>query len=193
MRSTRISFPTSDDVLLSGSLDLPEGKPRAHALFANCFSCSSQSHAARRIGQALAQHGIATLRFDFTGLGASDGAFADSHFVANIEDLKAAVRATAGPIPLLLVGHSLGGAAAIAAANEIPSVRAIATLGAPFDPAHALRHFGYALAEIERNGAGEVQIGDQERERRKAMLRRSRKRPTAIGGTIVHAGVTSKL
>jgi putative redox protein len=92
MRSTRISFPTSDDVLLSGSLDLPEGKPRAHALFANCFSCSSQSHAARRIGQALA------LRFDFTGLGASDGAFADSHFVANIEDLKAAVRATAGPI-----------------------------------------------------------------------------------------------
>ena len=77
---------------------LPEGKPRAHALFAHCFSCSSQSHAARRIGQALAQHGIATLRFDFTRLGAGDGAFADSHFVANIEDLKAAVRATAGPI-----------------------------------------------------------------------------------------------
>jgi putative redox protein len=80
MRSTRISFPTSDDVLLSGSLDLPEGKPRAHALFAHCFSCSSQSHAARRIGQALAQHGIATLRFDFTGLGASDGAFRGQSF-----------------------------------------------------------------------------------------------------------------
>jgi alpha-beta hydrolase superfamily lysophospholipase len=143
--------------------DLPEGKPRAHALFAHCFSCSSQSHAARRISQALAQHGIATLRFDFTGLGASDGAFADSHFAANIEDLKAAAThlCNRGTDPLLLIGHSLGGAAAIAAANEIPSVRAIATLGAPFDPAHALRHFGSALAEIERNGAGEVQIGDR--------------------------------
>lgn len=144
-----------------------------------------------RSGARAARHCHAPVRLH--RIRSKRGAFADSHFVANIEDLKAAVRATAGPIPLLLIGHSLGGAAAIAAANEIPSVRAIATLGAPFDPAHALRHFGYALAEIERNGAGEVQIGDQERERRKAMLRRSRKRPTAIGGTIVHAGVTSKL
>lgn len=160
MRSEMISFTNGEGIALAGALDLPPGKPRAFALFAHCFSCSSQSHAAKRIAQALTLHGIATLRFDFTGLGASGGALADSHFAANIEDLKHAARylAETQQSPTILIGHSLGGAAAIAAASEVPSVKAVVTIGAPFDPAHILQHFGSRIDEIERAGEADITI-----------------------------------
>ena len=98
MPRERLKLPGSQNAQLAALLENPEGTPVAYALFAHCFTCSKDIKAAGRISRALAERGIAVLRFDFTGLGASDGAFADSHFVANIEDLKAAVRATAGPI-----------------------------------------------------------------------------------------------
>ena len=160
MRSAMISFTNGEGIALAGALDLPPGKPRAFALFAHCFNCSSQSHAAKRIAQALTLHGIATLRFDFTGLGASGGALADSHFAANIEDLKHAARylAETQQSPTILIGHSLGGAAAIAAASEVPSVKAVVTIGAPFDPAHILQHFGSRIDEIERAGEADITI-----------------------------------
>lgn len=160
MRSEKISFTNAEGVELAGALDLPPGKARAFALFAHCFSCSSQSHAAKRIAQALTLHGIATLRFDFTGLGASGGEFADSHFAANVDDLKQAARylTEKWQAPTLLVGHSLGGAAVIAAAGDLPSIKAVVTIGAPFDPAHVLHHFGSRIDEIERNGAAEITI-----------------------------------
>ena len=160
MRSEKISFKNAEGFDLAGALDLPPGKPRAFALFAHCFSCSSQSHAAKRIAQALTLHGMATLRFDFTGLGASGGAFADSHFAANVEDLKHAATYLAEKYqaPTIFVGHSLGGAAVIAAAADVPSVKAVVTIGAPFDPAHVLHHFGSQIDEIERAGEAEVRI-----------------------------------
>ncbi|RXT51190.1 osmotically inducible protein C [Bosea sp. Tri-44] len=161
MRTEKVSFRSSGGIGLAGVLDLPARTPRAYALFAHCFSCSSQSHAARRISEALALRGIGTLRFDFTGLGASGGKFADSHFAANIDDLKAAARymSERRSSPALLIGHSLGGAAVIAAAGCIFGARAVVTIGAPFDPAHALRHFGPGLDEIERSGEAKVTIG----------------------------------
>lgn len=161
MRTEKVAFQNSGGVGLTGALDLPATTPRAYALFAHCFSCSSQSHAARRISEALALRGIGTLRFDFTGLGTSGGKFADSHFAANIDDLKAAARylSERHATPAILIGHSLGGAAVIAAAGEIFGAKAIVTIGAPFDPTHALRHFGPGLDEIERNGEAEVTIG----------------------------------
>ena len=135
-----IRFPNADGVMLAGSLDLPPGRIRGVALFAHCFTCTAQSHAARRVSLALAEQGIATLRFDFTGLGDSEGAFADSHFSANVADLLAAAEFLGGDVgaPAILIGHSLGGAAVIAAAERIPSARAVVTIAAPFDPRHVL-------------------------------------------------------
>lgn len=135
-----VRFPNADGVMLAGSLDLPPGRIRGVALFAHCFTCTAQSHAARRVSLALAEQGIATLRFDFTGLGASEGAFADSHFSANVADLVAAAGFLGGDVgaPAILIGHSLGGAAVIAAAERIPSASAVVTIAAPFDPRHVL-------------------------------------------------------
>ncbi|WP_242187389.1 bifunctional alpha/beta hydrolase/OsmC family protein [Sphingomonas sp. CARO-RG-8B-R24-01] len=135
-----VRFPNAEGVMLAGSLERPPGRVRAVALFAHCFTCTAQSHAARRVSLALAEQGIATLRFDFTGLGASEGAFADSHFSANVADLVAAADFLAGDIgaPDILIGHSLGGAAVIAAAEHIPAARAVVTIAAPFDPRHVL-------------------------------------------------------
>lgn len=135
-----VRFPNERGEMLSGVIELPPGRIRAVALFAHCFTCTAQSHAARRITLALAEQGIATLRFDFTGLGQSGGDFADSHFGANVQDLVAAAAFLGGDIgaPAILIGHSLGGAAVIAAAEHIPAARAVVTIGAPFDPRHVL-------------------------------------------------------
>lgn len=119
-------------------LELPVGSPRAVALMAHCFTCSSRSHATARISGALAERGYAVLRFDFTGLGSSGGDFADTTFTTNVEDLLAAaawLRSTWGD-PRLLIGHSLGGAAVIAAAGSLPQVQGVVTLGAPACPEH---------------------------------------------------------
>ena len=135
-------------------LELPPGSPRAYALFAHCFTCSKDIFAATRIAEALAARGIAVLRFDFTGLGASEGDFANTNFSSNVADLVAAadhLRATRAA-PTLLVGHSLGGAAVLAAAGDIPEARAVVTIGAPADAAHVVKNFAADVRTIEATG-----------------------------------------
>ena len=156
-----VKFQNASGTTLAGSLEMPAGRVRGVALFAHCFTCSAQSHGARRISLALAAAGIACLRFDFTGLGRSGGTFADSHFGANVEDLVAAA-GHLGPTvgaPAVLIGHSLGGAAVIAAAARLPSVKAVVTIGAPFDPAHVLHLLGGCAETVATTGSGEVNIG----------------------------------
>ncbi|MEM7701294.1 MAG: bifunctional alpha/beta hydrolase/OsmC family protein [Pseudomonadota bacterium] len=147
---------------LSGRLERPSIVPtRAVALFAHCFTCTKNSRAAVRISAALASQGIATLRFDFTGLGSSEGEFAESGFASNVSDLVSASRALEGAVgaPSVLIGHSLGGAAVIAAADQISSVKAVVTIGAPFEVEHVLGQLGDDLAAVQKNGQAEVHIG----------------------------------
>lgn len=160
MPSEKFTFTGRDGQQLAGRLELPRGTPRQTAIFAHCFTCSKDIFAARRISRRLAAMGIAVLRFDFTGLGHSQGEFANSGFSGNVADLVAAAEALAarGMAPGLLVGHSLGGTAVVAAATQIASTRAVATLGAPADPAHVTHHFTMAEAELEAEGTAEVQL-----------------------------------
>jgi uncharacterized OsmC-like protein/alpha-beta hydrolase superfamily lysophospholipase len=156
----RASFKGTADNELSARLDLPAGAVRAFALFAHCFTCSKDLFAARHIAADLAAAGVGVLRFDFTGLGSSQGEFANTDFSSNVEDL---VRA-AGYLrenfsaPTLLIGHSLGGAAVLAAAHDIPEARAVVTIGAPADAAHVLRQLGSSLEEILEKGEAPVQL-----------------------------------
>jgi uncharacterized OsmC-like protein/alpha/beta superfamily hydrolase len=157
---SRITFPGSQGDELAARLDLPAGPPMAYALFAHCFTCSKDLRAASRIAATLTDLGFAVLRFDFTGLGASDGEFANTNFSSNVDDLVAAaayLRDEHGA-PQLLVGHSLGGAASIVAARRIPEVRAVATIGAPSDPGHVAHLFAGELDAIEADGAAEVEL-----------------------------------
>jgi putative redox protein len=157
----RVSFAGSQGAALAARLDLPEGAPIAGAVFAHCFTCSKDSLAASRISRALAKRGFAVLRFDFTGLGGSGGDFANTSFTSNVDDLVAAtgVLRARGLAPSLLIGHSLGGAAVLAAAGRIADARAVATIGAPAEPAHVTHHFGESLDRIAADGAAEVSIG----------------------------------
>jgi len=160
MRSEKVTFPgTQGD--LAARLDLPEGTPRAYALFAHCFTCSKDVFAASRIASGLAELGVATLRFDFTGLGASDGEFANTNFSSNVEDLlkAAAFMSETHDAPQILIGHSLGGSAVLAAAGRIESTEVVATVGAPFDPEHVAAHFKDRITDIKEQGEAEVQIG----------------------------------
>jgi len=159
--SEAFTFTGSEGQPLAGRLELPAGRPRAAALFAHCFTCSKQSLAASRIAAALAARGIATLRFDFTGLGESGGDFTATTFGSNVDDLLAAAAALAarGLSPSLLVGHSLGGAAVIAAAGRLAGVAAVATLGSPAEPAHALKSLGADVERIRAEGSAEVTLG----------------------------------
>ena len=161
MPTERLTFPGHDGHDLAARLDMPDGPHLATALFAHCFTCSKDIPAARRIAGRLAAMGIATLRFDFTGLGHSEGEFANTHFTSNTEDLvKAAEYLTArGMAPALLIGHSLGGSAVLKAAGDIGSVKAVATIGAPFDPGHVVHNFGDKLATIAREGEAQVDLG----------------------------------
>lgn len=146
---------------LSGRLELPTGRLHGWAIFAHCFTCGKDNVAAVRIARALAGAGIGVLRFDFTGLGDSEGVFARTSFSGNVDDLIAAAAAmeAAGMTPGLLVGHSLGGAAVLAAAGDLPSVKAVATLGAPFDISNVLRQFEpHALEEIAAQGEADVKL-----------------------------------
>jgi putative redox protein len=161
MPNHRVEFPGSLGHALAGRLDLPDGAPSAWAVLAHCFTCSKDTKAAAYVAQALAVEGYGVLRFDFTGLGGSGGDFANTHFSSNVDDLVAAadwLRAHHGA-PTLLIGHSLGGAAVLAAASRIADARAVATLGAPFDPAHVTHQFGASLAAIEADGQAQVNLG----------------------------------
>jgi putative redox protein len=161
MRHERITFPGAHGAELVARLALPpDGEVAAYALFAHCFTCSKDLRAAVNISRALALQRIAVLRFDFTGLGESEGDFADTTFTSNVEDLVAAARFMERDLeaPGILVGHSFGGAAVLQAAARLPDVRAVATIGAPWDPAHVLHLFAGALDEIRSGGEADVEI-----------------------------------
>lgn len=160
MPNERFQFSGSDGQQLAATLDLPDTDPSAYALFAHCFTCGKDVLAAKRIAAGLTAKGIAVLRFDFTGLGASEGEFANSTFSSNIADLVLAadhLRQTR-KAPALLIGHSLGGAAILAAAEQIPEAKAVVTIAAPSDPAHVTHLFADRIEDIRTQGKVEVSL-----------------------------------
>lgn len=159
--SEKLQFPNARGEILAGRLELPTEAPRGYALFAHCFTCSKNIAAATRISRELAKMGIAVLRFDFTGLGNSEGDFANTNFSSNVEDLIAAAQFLGqhAQAPQLLIGHSLGGAAVLAAAQSIPSASAVVTIGAPFGPQHLKHYFEGTKQTIEAEGEAEVLLG----------------------------------
>lgn len=162
MRTLKIHFTNDSGQQIAARLEMPiDQQPHAYVLFAHCFTCNKNLAAVRNIGRAMAQRGFGVLRFDFTGLGESEGDFADTNFSSNIQDLLAAARFLAEEYeaPKMLIGHSLGGAAVLRAAYELDSVVAVATIGAPFDPEHVTHLFGESQQEIARKGVAEVRIG----------------------------------
>jgi uncharacterized OsmC-like protein/alpha/beta superfamily hydrolase len=172
MPSERFDFPNARGEKLSALLDKPAGQPVAFALFAHCFTCGKDNLAAKRIAQALTARGTAVLRFDFTGLGASEGEFANTTFSSNIADLVAAadhLRKMYQP-PAILIGHSLGGAAVLAAASQVPEARAVATIAAPADPGHVTGLFTQQVAEIQEKGEVEVALAGRPFRIRKEFL-----------------------
>lgn len=160
MSDGKITFTGHSGEELAARLDMPNGDLRATAIFAHCFTCSKDIPAARRIAQRLASMGIAVLRFDFTGLGHSKGEFANTNFTSNVADLVHAAEYLTknNTAPTMLIGHSLGGAAVLKAAGEIPSIKAVVTIGAPSDPGHVVHNFGSSLHEIEQIGAATVSL-----------------------------------
>jgi alpha/beta superfamily hydrolase len=162
MKIKKLRFPGSQDYKLGARLDLPdEHPPAAYALFAHCFTCTKNLKAISNISRALAERGIAVLRFDFTGLGESEGDFADTNFSSNVEDLIAAARFLASDYqaPKILIGHSLGGAAVIQAAHDIPACVAVATIAAPSNLEHLNRLLVSTKEKIEQEGVAEVTLG----------------------------------
>jgi alpha/beta superfamily hydrolase len=159
--SEKISFPSAAGEELAASLEQPSIEPLAYAVFAHCFTCSKDFIAASRITKSLASQGIAVLRFDFTGLGNSQGDFANTNFSSNVDDLIAAagfLRANFRA-PQLMVGHSLGGTAVIVAASRLPEIKALATVNSPYEPAHLKRVLRSAESEIIATGQAVVEIG----------------------------------
>lgn len=162
MARRKIVFPNRKGQSLAGALELPEnGQPKAIALFAHCFTCGKDVVAASRIARALADQGIGVLRFDFTGLGGSDGDFGNTSFSSNVKDLEAAAEYLEREYraPRLLIGHSLGGAAALVAAKRISSIEAVVTIAAPASPQHVQHLFADQACDIRAQGEAEVDIG----------------------------------
>ncbi|MDX5151993.1 MAG: alpha/beta fold hydrolase, partial [Acidiferrobacterales bacterium] len=168
----KLNFPNPGGEILSALLEKPSGKIEAFVLFAHCFTCSKNIGTATRISRALAERGFATLRFDFTGLGNSEGDFSNTNFSSNVDDLVAAASylATAFEAPKILIGHSLGGAAVIAAAARLPDVQAVVTIAAPSDPAHMRYLLRDSVPEIMNKGRATVEIGGQKFTIRKQFL-----------------------
>jgi uncharacterized OsmC-like protein/alpha/beta superfamily hydrolase len=161
MQFKKLEFKNREGHTLSARLDLPvNGKPVAFALFAHCFTCSKNIKAIAHISRALTREGIAVLRFDFTGLGESEGDFAETNFSSNVEDLIAAADFLKSDYqaPQILIGHSLGGAAVIQAAGRIPSSKAVVTIAAPADPRHITQALGSAIQTIKSQGEAEVSL-----------------------------------
>jgi putative redox protein len=172
MPAERFDFPNAQGQKLAALLDRPDGETRAVALFAHCFTCGKSNRAARHIAEGLKLHGIAVLRFDFTGLGASEGEFANTTFSSNVDDLVAAadhLRQTLAA-PAILIGHSLGGAAVLAAAHRIAEAKAVVTIAAPFDPAHVIGLFGEKVAEIGEKNEVEVTLAGRPFRIRRTLL-----------------------
>ena len=171
MPSQRLKFPGTRGEL-DARFDLPNGQPKAFALFAHCFTCSKDTVAASRVSRALAARGIAVLRFDFTGLGGSDGDFANTNFSSNVEDLIKAAEflRQRGNAPSILVGHSLGGAAVLSAASRISECRAVVTIGAPSDPIHVRHLFADSVDQIAAEGEQEVVLAGRKFVIRKQFL-----------------------
>ena len=161
MPRENVRFQNDRGESLAGILDLPDSTPAAFALFAHCFTCSKNLKAAGHLSRALVAANIAVLRFDFTGLGQSEGEFADSSFSSNVEDLLAAARYLEAEhaAPQLLVGHSLGGTAVLQAASDVPSAVAVATIGSPSSPTHVAHMFEESRPELERDGEAVVTLG----------------------------------
>jgi putative redox protein len=160
VRTERFQFTGADGQQLAATLDLPEREPVAYALFAHCFTCGMNVLAAKHIARTLAEQGIAVLRFDFTGIGASEGEFANTTFSSNVADLVRAadhLRETR-KAPAILIGHSLGGAAVLAAAGQVPEAKAVVTIAAPSDPAHVTGMFKDRIEDIRTLGKVEVSL-----------------------------------
>lgn len=172
MQSSKVTFENEDGDTLSGIIDQPGGAPRAWALFAHCFTCSKNLKAARQVSQALCDAGIAVLRFDFTGLGQSEGEFASTNFSSNIGDLLAAAAFLSAryEAPSLLVGHSLGGTAVLGAAAGLSSATAVVTIGAPAEPAHVRHLLGDREADLEDQGEADVDLGGRRFRMRRQFL-----------------------
>src|SRR5271170_4365909 len=172
MPAERFDFRNSEGLELAALLDRPDGPHRAIALFAHCFTCGKHNRAARHIAEGLKIQGIAVLRFDFTGLGASEGEFANTTFSSNVDDLVAAADHLRQMLqaPAILIGHSLGGAAVLAAAHRIAEARAVVTIAAPFDPAHVVGLFGESIAELDNKDEVEVTIAGRPFKVRRTLL-----------------------
>ena len=160
LESREVKFPSASGGNLAARLDLP-ARPRAFALFAHCFTCGKDIFAAARIAEGLTARGIAVLRFDFTGIGSSEGEFANTNFSSNVSDLVAATNYLRQnhAAPSLLIGHSLGGAAILAAAPHVPEATGVVTIGAPSSAAHVTHNFAADLAEITEKGTARVTLG----------------------------------
>ncbi|MGJ8590987.1 MAG: bifunctional alpha/beta hydrolase/OsmC family protein [Aquaticitalea sp.] len=162
MKSEKLNIPNTKGLQLQAYLELPANqKPNYYAIFAHCFTCNSTLNAVKNISRALTNHGFGVVRFDFTGLGRSEGEFSDSYFSANVDDLESVseymnVHYNA---PSLLIGHSLGGAAVIVAASKLEHIKAVATIGAPATVGHVTHLFSHGIDEVKEKGEVEVNIG----------------------------------
>ena len=161
MATKKITFKNSNGIFLAAKLELPENEPKAYAIFAHCFTCNKNLTAVRTIGKTLNEKNIAVLRFDFTGLGESEGDFENTNFSSNVEDLYSAAEYLElnYKAPSLLIGHSLGGSAVLYASANMPSIKAIATIGAPASPSHVSHIFKNSIEEINTSGKATVSIG----------------------------------
>ena len=188
-RSEKLVFTNLEGVRLAGRLELPEGEPRAYAVFAHCFTCSKDVLAASRVSRALGERGYGVLRFDFTGLGSSEGDFANEDFASNLDDLVAAADYLAREYraPRLLVGHSLGGAAVLAAAERIESVRAVATLAAPSDASNLGRRLSDAPPAAGHEDRAVLELPGGRFEVKRSFLEELNRRP--LGDRLQDAGV----
>lgn len=160
MKSEKVTFMGSQGFELAAKLDRPDGDIKAYALFAHCFTCGKDLNAINRVSRALADDGISLFRFDFTGLGLSNGDFANTNFSSNVQDLITAAdfMRSSFNAPSIMIGHSLGGAATLVAAGSVPEVKAVATIGAPFDSENVLKQFQNDLDTIEADGEAEVML-----------------------------------
>lgn len=161
----KLSFKNKEDHLLDARLELPsEQVPRAYAIFVHCFTCSKNVHAASRISKSLTQLGIGVLRFDFTGLGNSDGDFSNSNFSTNVSDLVSAYEhmLTLEMVPKILIGHSLGGSAVLAAKALMPEIKGVITINAPSDLQHVELLFAQDIKDIETQGQAKVTLAGRE-------------------------------